>query len=266
MRLLLSALLVASAVLAAGCSSVRYNPTAYDFYIDKEALAAKPIKKVVLASVNVSGEPTRSMLRDSVEKIDAEVSDYLRKNGYTIAPSHVFKNAWQQALLTYGDFYDPTSGRVDQRGWQQVMAATMNALQQSDIDAIVFTDLIEHEVQHSGGLNHYARWYGVTREPATEGSSASVAADFNWNQLIKAASLVITVYSPEGKPLFTSRGGLDTLYAINNRKSNKSFVRRSKILTRSSYIEEGIELAFHPLIVMDNYPGLTAEQGKQDPQ
>ncbi len=128
MRLLLSALLVTVAVFAAGCSSARYNPTAYDYYIDQEALAAKPIKKVVLASVNVSGEPTRSMLRDSVAKIDAEVTDYLQKNGYVIAPAHLFNNAWQQALLTFGDFYDPTSGRVDQQGWQQVMAATMSAL------------------------------------------------------------------------------------------------------------------------------------------
>lgn len=260
MRLLLSALLVTAAVLAAGCSSARYNPTAYDYYIDQEALAATPIKKVVLASVNVSGEPTRSMLRDSVAKIDAEVTDYLQKNGYVIAPAHIFNNAWQQALLTYGDFYDPTSGRVDKQGWQQVMAATMKALQGSDIDAIVFTDLIEHEVQHSGGLNHYARWYGVTREPATEGSSASVAADFNWNQLIKAASLVVTIYTPDGKPLFTSRGGLDTLYAINSRKSNSSFVRRSKVLSRNQYIEEGVELAFHPLIVMDDYPGIPKDQ------
>lgn len=254
MRIFLPIIAAASLILGA-CSSASYNPTVFDFFLAKEAIAAKPVKKVVVASVNVSGEPTRSMLRDSVTKIDAMVIDYLQENGFEIAPQHLFNNAWQQALLTYGEFYDPTTGKVDQQGWQRVMATTFQSLQaHKDIDAVVFTDLIAHDVQHSAGMKHYARWYGVTREPATEGASASVPVDFNWTQIIKGASLVITLYSTEGQPLFASRGGLDTLHAIDSRKSQNSFVRRKKILGNSSRIQEGIELAFHPLIKMDRYP------------
>ncbi len=260
MRILLP-IVAAAGLLLGACSSVSYNPTVFDFFIAKDAMAAKPVKKVIVASVNVTGEPTRSMLRDSVTKIDSMVVDYLQENGFEIAPQHLFNNAWQQALLNFGEFYDPTTGKVDQQGWQQVMASTFQSLQaHKDIDAIVFTDLIAHDVQHSTGMKHYARWYGVTREPATEGASASVPVDFNWTQVIKGASLVITLYSTEGQPLFASRGGLDTLHAIDSRKSQDGFVRRKKILGNSSRIQEGIELAFHPLIVMDRYPAPPKKQ------
>ncbi len=247
--------MTAVSLLLGACSSVSYNPTVFDYFIAEEALAVKPVKKVIIASVNVTGEPTRSILRDSVTKIDGMVADYLVSNGYEIAPEHLFNNAWQQALLNFGEFYDPTTGKVDQQGWQKVMASTFQSLQNhKDIDAVLFTDLIVHDVQHSAGMKHYARWYGVTREPATEGASASVPVDFNWTQIIKGASLVATLYSVDGQPLFASRGGLDTLHAIDSRKSQKGFVRRKKILGNSSRIAEGIELAFHPLIEMDRYP------------
>jgi len=255
-RLSLLILTLMGAVLITACSSTDYNPTAYDYFISREDIQQKPLKKVIIATVNVSGEPTRSVLRDSVDKVDGMVEDYLEANGISIAPNHLFNNAWQQALLTHGNFYDPTTGKVDRVGWQKVMALTLSSLQaQKDIDAVIFTDLIEHDVQHSPGMKHYARWYGVTREPATEGTTSSVPADFNWTQIIKGASLLITIYTTEGKPLFSSRGGIDTLHGIDSRKSDNSFVRRKKILSRENNIEEGIEIAFHPLIKMKNYPG-----------
>lgn len=255
-RLSLFILTLFAAVLVTGCSSTDYNPTAYDYFISHEDIQQKPLKKVILATVNVSGEPTRSVLRDSVDKVDGMIKDYIEANGISVAPSHLFNNAWQQALLTYGNFYDPTTGKVDREGWQKVMATTLQSLQsQKDIDAVIFTDLIEHDVQHSPSMKHYARWYGISREPATEGASSSVSTEFNWSQVIKGASLAITIYSTEGKPLFSSRGGIDTLHSIDSRKSDKGFVRRKKILSRSSNIEEGIEIAFHPLITMKNYPG-----------
>lgn len=247
--------LVLTLILGA-CSTVSYNPSVFAFHIDEPALAAKPVKKVLLASVNVSGEPTRSMVRDASPKIDAMVLDYMESNGYEFAPGYLFENAWKQALYTYGDFYDPTSGKVDRRNWLAVMSTTLSKLKQdSDVDAVLFTDVIEHEVQHSPGLNHYARWYGVTRKPATQGAGTGVPTDFNWSQPIKAASLVITLYDLDGKPLFSSRGGLDTLYAVDMRNPDRGFTRRNKILSNQSNLREGVELALHPLIVMDRYPG-----------
>ncbi|GAB3379872.1 hypothetical protein NCG89_16560 [Spongiibacter taiwanensis] len=239
---------------------MRYNPTTYEYYINKEALQKNPPKKLIIATVNVSGEPTRSILRDSVPKVDGMVESYLEKNGYEIIPNHHFENAWRKAILTYGDFYDPTTGKIDARGWQLVMAATLTQLkEEGKADAVLFTDLIEHDVQHSPGMTHNAQWYGITREPATEGSADTVSVEFDWTQIIKGASLMTTLYSLDGAPLFSSRGGIDTLYAIDKRRSEKSFVRKKRILSRENYIEEGIELAMHPLIKMEKWPGKKEE-------
>ncbi len=247
---------LALCALLAACSTVSYNPTVYPYHMDEEALEANPPKTLLLASVNVSGEPTLSMLRKAAPKIDEEVLDRLKSQGYKIAPTHLFDNAWNQALYTYGDFYDPTSGKVDRRNWQAVMANTLSTLKVvGGVDAVVFTDLIAHDVQHSSGMNHYARWYGVTRKPATQGAGSGVPVDFNWSQPVKAASLIVTIYDLNGRPLFASRGGIDTLSAIDMRKPHLGFVRRDKVLKNTSFIEEGVALALHPLIPMDRYPG-----------
>lgn len=255
MRLLWLAL----SVLLIACSTVSYNPTVFNYHYERELIAQEKPKTLLLASVNVSGEPTISMLRNATAKIDAEVVDRLKGAGYKMAPEHLFDNAWNQAIYTYGDFYDPTSGKVDRRNWQAVMASTLASLKQSgQVDAVIFTDLIAHDAQHSPGMNHYARWYGVTRKPATQGAGSGVPVDFNWSQTIKAASLIVTLYDLEGRPLFASRGGIDTLSAIDMRKPHLGFVRRDKILKNSGFIDEGVQLALHPLVPMARYPGVKA--------
>mgnify|MGYP000619163831 FL=1 len=233
-----------------------YNPTVFNYHYERELIAQERPQTLLLASVNVSGEPTLSMLRNATAKIDAEVVDRLKSAGYKMAPEHLFDNAWNQAIYTYGNFYDPTSGKVDRRNWQAVMASTLAALKETgQVDAVIFTDLIAHDAQHSPGMNHYARWYGVTRKPATQGAGSGVPVDFNWSQTIKAASLIVTLYDLDGRPLFASRGGIDTLSAIDMRKPHLGFVRRDKILKNSGFIEEGVQLALHPLIPMARYPG-----------
>ncbi len=254
--------LVLSALLIA-CSTVSYNPTVFNYHYDQDSIAQNRPKTLLLASVNVSGEPTLSMLRKATAKIDAEVIDQLEGAGYKMAPSHLFDNAWNQAIYTYGDFYDPTSGKVDRRNWQAVMASTLASLKESgQVDAVIFTDLIAHDAQHSPGMNHYARWYGVTRKPATQGAGTGVPVDFNWSQTIKAASIVVTIYDLDGRPLFASRGGIDTLSAIDMRKPHLGFVRRDKVLKNSGFIEEGVQLALHPFILMTRYPGI--KSGDED--
>lgn len=258
MRIILPFLLI----LLTGCGSTGYSPTAYPFQIQTEVLQEKPLKKLVLATVNFSGEPTRGYLEKSAYRIDTLVEDYLKTNGYALAPSYVFENAWKQALRTYGEIYDPTTGRVDQRTWQLVMLATADALKEADpgIDAIVFTDLIEHDVQHSGGMKHYARWNGVTRKPDTQGPGTGVPVGFDWTQNIKGASLAVNIYNVDMQGLFRSYGGLDTLQAIDLKMSDPAFVRKKKILDKESHLMEGIRLAFHPFIPMKDYPGQAPAQ------
>lgn len=247
---------LAVALLAACASSGGSNPSAYPFEINKPLLEQHPPKKLVIATANVSGEPTRFHLQKAAGRIDEMVKTYLEKHGYQIAPSYIFENAWNQAIRTYGDMYDPTTGRVDPTTWRAVMFTTAKALQDSsDIDAIVFTDVIEREAAHDVGMDHLARWDGVSRKPSmASAGSEGVPMGFNWSQSIKVASLVITIYSTKMEGLFSSHGGLDTLQSIDT-KGEATFARRKHLLDNDSNIEEGIELAFHPFIPMKGYPG-----------
>jgi len=52
-----------------------------------------------------------------------------------------------------------------------------------------------------------------------------------------------------------NQGGLDATDAIDTRSSAGRFVRRKNILENENHISEGVKLAFHPLIIMDNWPG-----------
>lgn len=255
-------ILLVATVLLAACSSNTYNPTAFPYLIDTKLLAEKPVKKLVIANVNFSGEPTRYQLRKPAGSVDAKVKAYLQEHGYQIEPSYLFENAWNQAVRTYGDLYDPTTGRVDANTWRAVMVTTANALKETtDIQAIVFTDLIEENATHNVGMDHLAQWAGVSRKPSTASAGSSgVSADFNWNQPVKVATLVVNIYSIDLKRLFSSRGGLDVLQVIDT-KSTPTYVRRKHPLENDSNVEEGIEIAFHPFIKMEDYPGLAKDKG-----
>ena len=247
---------LAIALLAACASGGGYNPSVYPFEINRELLQQKAPKKLVIATANVSGEPTRFQLQKAAGRVDDMVKTYLEKHGYQIVPSYIFENAWNQAIRTYGDMYDPTTGRVDPGTWRAVMITTAKTLQDSGaVDAIVFTDLVEGEATHDVGMDHLARWDGVTRKPSmVSAGAAGVPVGFNWSQSIKVASLVITIYSTSMEGLFSSHGGLDTLQAIDT-KGEATFVRRKHVLDSEGNIQEGIEIAFHPFIPMKNYPG-----------
>jgi hypothetical protein len=243
------------AVAIGACSSYDYNPTTAPYQIDRDVLAKKPIKRVVIASANISGEPTRYFLQKPAARIDASVKQYLEANGYQIAPNYEFDNAYNQAIRTYGNIYDPTSGRVDPTTWRAVMATALQSLQGGNIDAIIFTDVIERDVTHNVGLDHLAQWDGVSRKPGFSTASASLTEGFDWNKPLKAATLVITIYTTDLEGVFSSRGGLDTLQVINTKSNPASYVRRKRSLNNDSNIEEGIAIAFHPFIPMKNYPG-----------
>ncbi len=251
-------LLLLTALLAlTGCSSTEYNAaTVVPYQIDTQSLAEKPVKRIIIATSNFSGEPTRYHLQKAATKIDVRIKQYLEQNGYTVVPSYLFENAWNQAIRTYGEIYDPTTGRVDTQTWRAVMVTTGKALQeQGGVDAILFTDVIEQDTAHTIGLDHLAQWAGVSRKPSfARAGETSITSGFDWNQTIKVATLVVNVFNIDMKPVFSSRGGLDTLSVIDTSGGETRYTRRKKILANDTQVDEGIALAFHPLIPIKNYP------------
>ena len=85
---------------------------------------------------------------------------------------------------------------------------------------------------------HFACWFEI---PVTD--------------LEASKAFYSTVFDMELKRLFISRGGLDATDAIDTRSSGGRYTRRRSMLENEDHLLEGIQLAFHPMIVMEDWPG-----------
>ena len=152
----LTILLTVSVVVA--CSSTpTYNPTTFPYQVNQELLDTESIKTVVIAHVNLNGV-TRKYLEKEAPRIDAKVTTYLRKNGFEVLSQREFQQHWNSAERAFGNPVDPTSGKVNMKTFAQIMHSVRDQMAKtSDLDAFIFTDLVELQVSFSGGLKHLAR-------------------------------------------------------------------------------------------------------------
>lgn len=251
--------LIASLMLmASGCgttgTSSGYNATTNPNQLNEAIVAEKPMKNVVIAHVNI-GAPSRNYIKRSEAMVDGRIAEYLRDNGYNILPQREFSQRWNNAILIYGDPVDPTTGRINTKTFIRITQSIRDDMREkTDVDGFIFTDLIEHDAVVSGGMNHIARFNGVSRKPSLKGPGDGVSSDFDWSRPVSAVSLQISVYNIDLDQAFAGLGGIDLTDAIDTRSGN-GWVRRKDILENENYIDQGIELALHPLIVMDNWPG-----------
>lgn len=242
-------------LLAACASTGSYNPTTYPFEFKADEVAQQPLRTVVIPHVNL-GVPSRNYLQKESPRIDGFVSSYLKANGYKVIDQREFKQLWNNGTRAYGDPVDPTTGKVNMKTFAQIMESVRDEMvKKHQLDAFIFTDLVELEVPFSGGLKHLARWDGVSRKPPLQGPGSGVSADFDWNTPAAVASLQVSIFNTELQRVFFSRGGLDATDAIDTRSSKGGFTRRRNMLENENFIMEGVELAFHPLIEMKNWPG-----------
>ena len=240
----------------AGCAGgPEGNPTVFPYEMQAEALAAQPVKRVIIAHVNLGG-PSRRYLRRHEKRIDKMVEAYLEEHDIKVLPQRLFEQQWKRAQRIHGNPYDPTTGKMNRQAFSQILFKVRDELQKRQkFDAFVFTDILEREVAFSGGVKRVARWDGVSRRPTLQGPGSGVSTSFDWNQPATVASLWVNVYDKDLERLFMSIGGLDTTEAIDTRSSGGGFVRRRSILEHAGHLREGIGLAFHPFIEMDDYPG-----------
>jgi len=243
------------ALLTACSSAPTYNPTVFAYELNQEVLDQQEIKTVVIPHVNL-GTPSRNYLEKEAPRIDGDIGQYLKEKGYKVLPQREFKQHWNTAVRAYGNPVDPTSGRVNMKAFSQIMVSVRDQMRkESDLDAFIFTDLVEIEVAFSGGLKHLARWDGVSRKPSLQGPGSGVSTDFDWNMQASAASVQISIYNMELQRVFFGRGGMDATEAIDTRSSSGRYVRRRNILENEAHVREGIELAFHPFITSEIWPG-----------
>lgn len=246
---------VCVAVLSACSGTATYNPTVFPASIDQPRLDANPMKTVVIAHVDL-GSQSRNYLEKEAPRIDAKVSEYLQENGFKVLPQRDFEQHWNTAVRAFGNPVDPTSGKINSKTFAQIMHQVRDELvASSKVDGFIFTDLVERQESFSGGMKHLARWDGVARAPSMQGPGDGVSASFDWNMMAAVVSLNVTIYDAELKPVFHGRGGLDATDAIDSRSTKGRYIRRRNILENDSNIMEGIQLAFYPLIDMEDWPG-----------
>jgi hypothetical protein len=251
----LTALLTLCTLVVACSSTPTYNPTSFPFQLDQARLDAHPIKTVVIAHVNL-GVQSRNYLDKEAPRIDAPVASYLKENGFKVLPQRDFEQHWNAAVRAYGNPVDPTSGKLNRKTFALIMTRVRDEMAKSTkLDAFIFTDLVELEASFSEGLKHVARWDGVTRTPSLQGPGDGVSTEFDWNTLAAVVSLQVSIYDMDLEPVFSSRGGIEATDAIDSRSSTGRYVRRRNILENETYITEGIRLAFHPFIAMEDWPG-----------
>jgi hypothetical protein len=244
-----------SLILNACSSTPTYNPTVFPFELNQELIDAGEIKTVVIPHINL-GAPSRTYLEKEAMRIDGYIGKYLKENGYKVLPQREFKQHWNTAVRAFGNPVDPTTGKVNMKTFSQIMVSVRDQMKKkSNLDAFVFTDLVEVDIAFSGGLKHLARWDGVTRKPSLQGPGNGVSSDFDWNAQASAASLQISIYNMSLDRLFIGRGGLDATDAIDSRSSSGRFIRRRNMLESKDKIAEGINLSLHPFIPMENWPG-----------
>ena len=209
---------------------------------------------VVIANVNLGG-PSRNYLKKREAFVDARVQEYLDSAGYDVRPQREFSQRWNNAVLIYGDPIDPTTGRVNQKSFIQIVQAVKDQLvEQTDINSIIFTDIIEKDVYYETGLSRVTRFAGVTRKPAIQGAGSGVTSEFNWSRAVAGASMRIAWFNMNLERIFSGEGGMEVTDAVDTR-SGTAFVRRRDVLENENQIDEGLAIAFHPIIPMRNWPG-----------
>ena len=243
-------------LVACGSATVGggYNPTTPTNVFEQRLYDQVDSNVVVIASVNLGG-PSRNYLKKRESFVDARVKEYLEDAGYEVRAQREFSQRWSNAILIYGDPIDPTTGRVNQKSFIQIVQAVRDQLrEQTDIGSIVFTDIIEKDVYYEQGLNRVTRFDGVTRKPAVQGAGSGVTAEFDWSRPVAAAAMRIAWFNMNLERIYSGEGGMDVTDAVDTR-SGTAFVRRRDVLENENHIDEGIAIAFHPIIAMKKWPG-----------
>ena len=249
------ATLLFSLILLAGCaggggspaSSAEAAVTAFKAQLDPRLSDKAQFQRLMIATVNL-GKPSRAYIAEHEQKIDLMVEERLREAGYEVVSNDVFAEGWLEGVRAWGEPYNPTTGKLNQNAFVGVLQTAMKYVKDnSQAQAVVFTNLEETQEYFSPAGNHVARFLGVTRKPASRGGEG-VSAGFDWIQGVDAVSLYVTVLDMTMAAVFKGAGGIEITETLDLKGSTPRWARSKKVLDNEDFIEEGINLALYPWI------------------
>lgn len=237
-----------------GCSSNISKNTLYPYIDNRVNANQSTISRVMIASVNL-GIPSRHYLTNHAAAVDRQVEAYLKKHGITVLSNKPFEQQWKNAEERYGALFNSMTG--------ELTASHPHALQDSlsavfsnnpNLDAVIFTDLIETRLQYQQASQRYTEWHGVQRRLKVEGVGEGIPTVFDWSYPVEGISIAISIYNRQHQLVFHSVGGIQVAQAIVLGNTSAEFRRRRDLLANEKEVLEGIQLAFHPFITMKKYP------------
>ena len=237
-----------------GCSSNISKNTLYP-YIDNRVHVDKPaISQVMIASVNL-GVPSRHYLTKYSDAVDRQIEAYLKKHEIRTVSNKPFEQQWKNAEERYGVLFNSISGELSSNH-PNALKDSLDAVFANNphLDAVVFTDLIETNLQYQEASQRYAEWHGVQRRLKIEGVGEGIPITFDWSYPVEGISIAISIYNRQHQLVFHSVGGIQVAQAIVLGNTSAQFRRRRDLLANEKEILEGIQLAFHPFISMKKYP------------
>ena len=245
-------LTLSSLLLLTACSSSNLSDTAYNYEYQPRALPK--MDTVLIATINRE-KPSRFYLKPHEEDIDQHVADFLEAHDIKLLPNRLFESQWSRISSSYGNMFNPSTGRYTPIFDTAVRECMEKVFARNpELDAIIFTDLIETPIAQGNTINKIAQWHGVNRKIKTQGVGEGLDKQSDWLEAVDGISLAVTVYNRNLEQALFNIGGIQVAEVIELHNKVARLSRRSDILYNDDEIEEGITLAFHPLIPMKNYP------------
>jgi hypothetical protein len=221
--------------------------TVYKAELDPRLQDKAQFGRLVIATVNL-GKPSRGYIVPHEAAIDQKVAARLREAGYEVLPNEVFASGWREGVRAWGEPYNPTTGKLNQNAFFAVLQVAMKYVaENSNAQAVVFTNVEESQEYFSPFGTHNAHFLGVTRRPQSRGGEG-VPAGFDWVQGVDAVSLYVNVLDLQIKSLFKGAGGIEMTETLDLKGSTPRWMRSKKILDNEGFIDEGVTLALRPWI------------------
>jgi len=248
-------LLILMPIILAACAAAPAPDASsvFPYNIVEEAVNSDNIRRVVIASVNY-GEDSPSYLRVEEKYVDAAITQYLESNGYQVLTGNQFDSQWSKGIDTYGKYFDPSTTLFRRDRFNSILGETLDTLKSAhDVDAVIFTDLVVQKVNFDYRQPHYANWDGVRRKPRVKGSGG-IPGDYSWAKTFRASSLQIVIFDWNKRAVFSSRGGVELIDNLNTKSGTPKATRNDNLFNNEKQLAEGIGLALHPFVVMQDYP------------
>jgi hypothetical protein len=232
-----AALLFAVAALAAGCPAPGYHPG-----------QKSETRRVLVFPLNVVAAMPRELIGGS-RHVDQVMLDYLAERGMAVDTIGFAdaQAAWHQGESDCRAEKKKGCDRFD--GVAPFVARHQRA--EHGYDMLLVPYLLLRGARTNGVV---ARFDGVERPLETTGYASGYAPDYPYPLFnagrVRAASLRVFGFSPDGKKRFTGIGGLDVVDRIDasEQPGAYSIEARANVLGDPQQIREGVAIALRELL------------------